>query len=137
MRSNAVIIDDDGHGMIDRDETDTYDANPHVMERGGVLYRLATDHLWSVRSVVDLSTGEIAQALEYDVFGKLESVSALGFQPFGYAGHYTTRRRVWCALAPGRRIHRWGVGQPRIPSASSAGMGISMRMWAGCDENGA
>ena len=59
---------------------------PDVMERGGVLYRLVTDHLGSVRYVVDTSTGEIAQALEYDVFGKVESDSAPGFQPFGYAG---------------------------------------------------
>ncbi len=59
---------------------------PDYMVKGGSTYRLVTDHLGSVRLVVDASTSEVAEALDYDVWGKLLSDSQPGFQPFGFAG---------------------------------------------------
>ena len=59
---------------------------PDVAIIDGVEYRLSTDHLGSVRFVVDSSTGLIAQQIDYDEFGNVLSDSNPGFQPFGFAG---------------------------------------------------
>ena len=56
------------------------------MVKAGHTYRLLTDHLGSVGYVVNIDTGEVSQALEYDEWGKLLRDSNPGYQPFGYAG---------------------------------------------------
>jgi RHS repeat-associated protein len=58
---------------------------PEYMIRGGVTYRLVTDQLGSVRLVVDLASGAIAQRIDYDAWGQMADTHP-GFQPFGYAG---------------------------------------------------
>lgn len=66
-----------------------YGAEPNVpeaMEKGGKTYRIVTDELGSPRLVVDATSGEIAQRLEYDEFGNVLADSSPGFQPFGYSG---------------------------------------------------
>jgi YD repeat-containing protein len=57
---------------------------PEYMVRGGVAYRLITDHLGSVRLVVNASDGSIAQQMDYDEFGQVLLDTNPGFQPFGY-----------------------------------------------------
>lgn len=52
----------------------------------GAMYRVITDHLGSVRMVVDVATGSIIQRLSYDEFGNVLSDTNPGFQPFGFAG---------------------------------------------------
>ncbi|MGH7572373.1 MAG: RHS repeat-associated core domain-containing protein [Gemmatimonadota bacterium] len=59
---------------------------PDYMVKGGVTYRLITDHLGSVRLVVDAATGTVAQRLDYDAFGRITLNTNPGFQPFGFAG---------------------------------------------------
>jgi len=59
---------------------------PDYMIRGGVTYRIVTDHLGSPRLVVDVATGNIAQRMDYDEFGKVTQDTRQGFQPFGFAG---------------------------------------------------
>jgi len=59
---------------------------PNYMEKGGVTYRILSDHLGSVRLVVDTSTGVVAQRLDYDEYGVVLMDSAPGFQPLGFAG---------------------------------------------------
>ena len=49
-------------------------------------YRLVSDHLGSVRLVVDLSDGTVAQRMTYDAFGNVLDDTNEGFQPFGFAG---------------------------------------------------
>jgi RHS repeat-associated protein len=51
-----------------------------------VTYRLVSDHLGSVRLVVNTADGTVAQRLDYDEFGQVTQNSNPGFQPFGYAG---------------------------------------------------
>ena len=58
---------------------------PDAMVRGGATYALVTDHLGSVRFVVD-SSGGAAQSVDYDPWGHATSDSKPGFQPFGFAG---------------------------------------------------
>ena len=59
---------------------------PEYMLRGGNTYRLLTDHLGSVRLVVNADTGTVAQRIDYDSFGVVQTDTNPGFQPFGFAG---------------------------------------------------
>jgi len=59
---------------------------PDYLVRGGAVYRLVTDHLGSVRAVVDTATGAVAQWTSYDAWGNVLADSGSGFQPFGFAG---------------------------------------------------
>ena len=59
---------------------------PAYMIRGGTTYRILTDHLGSPRLVVDVSTGLVAQQMDYDEFGNVTNDTNPGFQPFGFGG---------------------------------------------------
>jgi RHS repeat-associated protein len=59
---------------------------PDQVVKNGVAYRMISDVLGSVRLVVNASTGEVAQQLTYDAFGKVVADTSPGFQPFGFAG---------------------------------------------------
>jgi YD repeat-containing protein len=59
---------------------------PEVMIKGGTTYRLVTDHVGSLRLVVDAATGVIAQRMDYDEFGRVVLDTSPGLQPFGFAG---------------------------------------------------
>jgi len=59
---------------------------PEYMIKGGVTYRILTDHLGSPRLVVDTATGTVAQRVDYDEFGQVTLDTNPGFQPFGFAG---------------------------------------------------
>jgi RHS repeat-associated protein len=68
----------------------------NLMLKNGNTYEFITDHLacppcitfWrgSVRLVVDVNTGDVAQKIEYDEFGNITADSNPDFQPFAYAG---------------------------------------------------
>ncbi|MBK6423671.1 MAG: hypothetical protein IPI38_19055 [Gemmatimonadetes bacterium] len=53
------------------------------------MYRLVTDHLGSVRAVVDTAIGAVVQWASYDAWGNVLADSGAGFQPFGFAGGLT------------------------------------------------
>jgi RHS repeat-associated protein len=59
---------------------------PDYMVKGGITYRIITDHLGSPRLVVDATTGHVVQRMTYDVFGQVTFDDNPGFQPFGFAG---------------------------------------------------
>lgn len=59
---------------------------PAYMVKGGKTYRILSDHLGSPRLVIDANTGEVAQRMDYDVWGRVIEDSNPGFQPFGFAG---------------------------------------------------
>lgn len=62
---------------------------PDYVVRSGVVYRIITDHLGSVRLVVRIDTGEVVQRMDYDEWGAVTNdYVAGGFQrvPFGFAG---------------------------------------------------
>jgi RHS repeat-associated protein len=56
------------------------------MIKNGHGYQLVTDHLESVRLVVDVNSGDVVQRLEYDEYGNVLSNTNEDFQPFAYAG---------------------------------------------------
>jgi RHS repeat-associated protein len=81
------IAELDGNGNVVA--SFVYADRPHVpslMLRGGRTYRIVADHLGSVRLVVDIATGEVAQQMAYDEYGNVVVDTQPGFQPFGYAG---------------------------------------------------
>jgi RHS repeat-associated protein len=59
---------------------------PDTIVRIDGTYRVITDHLGSVRVVVDESSGSIVQRMDYDEFGNVLNDTNPGFQPFGFAG---------------------------------------------------
>ncbi|MCL1036716.1 DUF1566 domain-containing protein [Shewanella submarina] len=59
---------------------------PEYMIKGGVAYKIISDHLGSPRLVVNAQTGAIAQRMNYDEFGIVTLDTNPGFQPFGFAG---------------------------------------------------
>lgn len=61
-------------------------ACPEALSRNGTDYMLVTDHLGSVRVVVDANDGRAVQTLDYDALGRPVVNSAPGWQPFGFAG---------------------------------------------------
>ena len=52
----------------------------------GTTYTLVTDQRGSIRLVVNVATGALAQRIDYDEFGRVTADTNPGFQPFGYAG---------------------------------------------------
>ena len=56
------------------------------MHRGGRVYRLVADHVGSVRLVIDVADGTVAQRIDYDEYGRILLDTNPAFQPFGFAG---------------------------------------------------
>ena len=84
---SRVVAEVDGSGDVT--SRYVYASRGHVPDlliRGGVTYRLLTDPLGSVRRVVNVDSGVVAQRIDYDVWGKVVSDTSPGFQPFGFAG---------------------------------------------------
>jgi RHS repeat-associated protein len=67
-----------------------YISRAHVPDAmvmtNGTVYRFITDHLGSVRLVVNAETGQVVQRMDYDAFGRVLNDTNPGFQPFGFAG---------------------------------------------------
>ena len=59
---------------------------PDYMIKSGVKYRIISDQLGSVRSVINTNNGTTAQEISYNEWGMVLSDSNPGLQPFGYAG---------------------------------------------------
>ncbi|MCI0636668.1 MAG: RHS repeat protein, partial [Actinobacteria bacterium] len=65
-----VVAETDGTGAVV--SRFVYASRPNVPEymvKGGATYRILTDHLGSVRLVIDTATGAVAQRIDYDVWG--------------------------------------------------------------------
>ncbi len=59
---------------------------PDYMIKGAATYRIFSDNLGSPRLVVDVSSGAVAQRIDYDEFGVILADTNPGFIPFGFAG---------------------------------------------------
>ncbi|MCC6898872.1 MAG: RHS domain-containing protein [Polyangiaceae bacterium] len=60
---------------------------PEYVVRGGVTYRVLSDHLGSPRALVDVATGTAAWRADFDAWGNRTLIAgAADFVPFGFAG---------------------------------------------------
>ena len=59
---------------------------PDYLFKGGQTYRIICDHLGSPRLVVNTTTGQIVQRVDYDAFGQVLADTSPGLHPFGFAG---------------------------------------------------
>src|SRR5439155_24515199 len=59
---------------------------PDYVIKGGVTYRIVSDHLGSPRVVLESTTGLAVQRMDYDEFGNVLLDTNRGVQPFGFAG---------------------------------------------------
>jgi RHS repeat-associated protein len=83
---NPVAELDGAGNIVSRFVYGTRANVPDYMVKGGVTYRVISDHLGSPRLVVDATTGAIVQRMDYDEFGNVLNDTNPGFQPFGFAG---------------------------------------------------
>jgi RHS repeat-associated protein len=81
----SAQLDPDG-SIRNRFVYGTRSTVPDYMLRDGHRFRIVSDDLGSPRLVVDLDSGEVAQRLDYDAFGRVVQDTNPGFQPFGFAG---------------------------------------------------
>lgn len=108
-----------------------YGTRPHVPEymvKGGVTYRMVSDHLGSVRLVVDAATGTVAQRIDFDEYGRVLQDTNPGFQPFGFAGGIWDRdvglvRFGWRDYDP--ESGRWTAKDP----IGFAGGSLGLYLW--------
>lgn len=85
-RLNPVAELDGSGNTISTFVYGTRPTTPDYMVKGGVTYRVLSDHLGSVRLVVNATDGTLAQRMDYDAWGNVVYDSSPGFQPFGFAG---------------------------------------------------
>jgi len=85
-RLNPVAELDGSGNVTARYVYGSSDHVPDYVVKGGSTYRLVTDHLGSVRLVVNASTGAEAEWIDYDAWGRVRQDTSPGFVCFGYAG---------------------------------------------------
>jgi len=61
-------------------------SSPDYMITGAITYRIFSDRLGSPRLVVNASSGQIVERIDYDEFGNVINDTNPGFQLFGFAG---------------------------------------------------
>ena len=82
-----VVAELDGaNALVSRFVYADRENTPAYLVKGGQTFRLLCDPRGSVRLVVNIATGAIAQRLDYDPYGRVLTDTAPGFQPFGFAG---------------------------------------------------
>jgi RHS repeat-associated protein len=112
-----VVAELDGSGAVV--SRFVYASRPNVPEylvKAGSTYRILTDHLGSVRLVVNAATGAVAQRIDYDEFGVVTTDTSPGFQPFGFAGGLydrDTKLVRFGAREYDAGVGRWAGKEPR------------------------
>ena len=81
-----VVELDGSNNVVTRFVYGTSSIVPDYLVKGGVTYRIVSDHLGSVRMVVNVATGQVVQRIDYDEFGNVTQDTNPGFQPFGFVG---------------------------------------------------
>jgi RHS repeat-associated protein len=85
--ANRVVAQLDGTSLIKKEFVHgTSDLAADYMIDGSNKYRLIKDQLGSVRLVVNVTDGTIAERLDYDEWGKVLRDTNTCFQPWGFAG---------------------------------------------------
>ncbi len=88
---------------------------PDYVIRGGVTYRIISDHLGSPRVIADSATELVAQRMDFDEFGNVVADTNPGFTPFGFAGGLfdgDTNLVRFGARDYDHRVGRWTAKDP-------------------------
>jgi YD repeat-containing protein len=85
-RLNPVALLGPTGAVLERFVYGSHPNVPDFMIAGGATYRILSDQLGSPRLVVNATTGEVVQRLDYNEFGEVILDTNPGFQPFGFAG---------------------------------------------------
>ena len=107
-------------------------VTPDYMVKAGTTYRIVSDERGSPRLVVNTETGEIAQELDYDSYGRIVRDTNPGFQPFGFevgqAGIRVAGARGWFALlsSRARADGRYGLGRLLHLTADARGIVLGL-----------
>jgi RHS repeat-associated protein len=116
LNQNAIAAELDGSGNVVSRFVYAGESNaPAYLINGGHLYRIITDPLGSPRLVVDDATGNVAQRIDYDAFGRVTQDTNPGFQPFGFAaGLYDPRTSLvrFGARDYDPAVGRWATRDP-------------------------
>jgi len=104
---------------------------PEYMQRGGVTHRILTDHLGSVRLVINTTDNTITQRMDYDAWGNVVTDTNPGFQPFGYAGGLYDRDTGLTRF--GARDYDPGVGRWTAKDPIGFGGGENVYSYVGAD----
>ena len=105
-----------------------YGSHPHVpdyMVRGETTCRIITDSRNSPRLVLDASSGEVLQRMDYDAFGQVLLDTMPGFQPLGFAGGLydpDTGLVHLGARSYDPRVGRWTARSPILFMGGSANL---------------
>ena len=83
---NPVAELDSNNNVIMRFVYGTKINVPDYIVKGDSTYKVITDHLGSVRLVVNSVTGNVVQQIEYDEYGVVLSQTGSFDQPFAFAG---------------------------------------------------
>ena len=83
---NPVAELDSANNIVARFVYGTRANVPEYLIKDGNTYRIISDHLGSVRLVVNIADGTIAQRIDYNEYGVELVNTNIGFQPFSYAG---------------------------------------------------
>ncbi len=86
-------------------------TTPELVIQGSTVYRVISDHLGSVRALVNIDDpGDVPVRLDYEAFG---SVSGTGWFRRGLRGAFTMRRLGSCGLGRGILSQWWGGGRSK------------------------
>jgi len=104
---------------------------PELMVTSTATYRFVRDHLGSVRMVIDVATGALAQELSYDAWGRVLVDTNPGFQPFGFAGGLYEAETGLVRF--GARDYDAEIGRWTAKDQSRFGGGVNFFRYAGSD----
>ena len=83
---NSPVAELDGSSSLAMHFVYAEGIAPAFLVKGTETYRILSDERGSVRLVINIADGTVAQELDYDEFGRVLTDTAPGFQPFGFAG---------------------------------------------------
>ncbi len=128
----TIAAEVDAMGAVVKEFTYGTHVNvPDRMRANGIVYRIVTDHLGSVRLVI-APDGTVAQRIDYDVYGRILLNTYPGFQPFGYAGGLlddATGLTRFGARDYDAEVGRWTAAEP----LGLRGNGMNQHDYAGGD----
>ncbi|MFN8495852.1 MAG: RHS repeat-associated core domain-containing protein [Caldilineaceae bacterium] len=103
---------------------------PDYITNGGMAYRVLTDHLGSSRLMVNATTGQIDQSVEYDDLGQVTTDSNPGLQSFGFAGglyDYQTQILHYGSRDYDGESSRWTARDPILFAGQDSNLFVYVR----------